>query len=270
MILSKALIESEYEKLGHTLGWRFLTCPEQNISTATTALVTINPGGSSYEPPAWSVESGSAYVVESWKDYAPGQEKLQLQVQRMFQVMGMKPEQVLSGYLVPFRSSGWAELPRKSESLRFGASLWREVFKRANIDTVVSFGKDTATYMAELLEAEREVPLPAGWGSLTIDRYRFGTGGRLIVIPHLSRFGLFGRPNSESQFRTAMELIETPQIGNVPAVRTGRFSPIIRLLVSANPKRGKSRFRFDCYRDGMTVAATNLGCVVLPQACRSK
>jgi uracil-DNA glycosylase len=31
-------------------------------------------------------------------------------------------------------------------------------------------------------------------------------------------------------------------------------SNVIRLLTRENPKRGKSRLRFDCYRDGMTVA----------------
>jgi hypothetical protein len=31
-------------------------------------------------------------------------------------------------------------------------------------------------------------------------------------------------------------------------------SDVIRLLVQDNPKRGKSRLRFDCYRDGMTFA----------------
>ncbi|WP_294537569.1 hypothetical protein [uncultured Rhodoblastus sp.] len=31
-------------------------------------------------------------------------------------------------------------------------------------------------------------------------------------------------------------------------------SDVIRLLIRENPKSGKSRLRFDCYRDGMTVA----------------
>jgi hypothetical protein len=67
MPLSPAFIEAEYQRLGHTLGWRFLTCSERNIDTASVALVTINPGGGTFEPPKWSVESGSAYVIESWK-----------------------------------------------------------------------------------------------------------------------------------------------------------------------------------------------------------
>ena len=77
MEISASTIESEYRRLGHTLGWRFLTCPERNIDGASVALVTINPGGANFEPAKWSVEEGSAYEIERWKDCAPGQENLQ-------------------------------------------------------------------------------------------------------------------------------------------------------------------------------------------------
>ena len=32
-----------------------------------------------------------------------------------------------------------------------------------------------------------------------------------------------------------------------------QVTDVIRLLEQVNPKRGKSRFRFACYRDGMTI-----------------
>jgi len=41
---------------------------------------------------------------------------------------------------------------------------------------------------------------------------------------------------------------------SVAAVTNYSATDIIRLRVDANPKTGKSRLRFDCYRDGMTVA----------------
>ena len=40
MLLSSTSIHTEYQRLGHTLGWRFLTCPEENIGTASVALVS--------------------------------------------------------------------------------------------------------------------------------------------------------------------------------------------------------------------------------------
>jgi hypothetical protein len=204
MTLSPTSIEAEYQRLGHTLGWRFLTCPEGNIGTASVALITINPAGGDFESPRWSVEAGSAYVIERWKGCAPGQENLQRQVIRMFQIMDEKPDKVLSGYLVPFRSQKWKRLPKKSDSIRFGIGLWREVFERANIQTVIAFGKGTAPHIINILGASFHESHLAGWGAQTIDEYLFGSNRRLVVLPHLSWFGLFGRPQSESAFRAAI------------------------------------------------------------------
>jgi hypothetical protein len=152
--LSQQAIDAACERFGHKLGWRFLTSPEHNFQTARVALVTINPGGAVYEPPQWSVENGSAYVVESWKGRQPGTEKLQSQVRRMFKLADVAPEDVLSGYFVPFRSPTWSALARKSESLHFAERLWREAFRRAeNLQIVIAFGKDVAAYVAPLLDA---------------------------------------------------------------------------------------------------------------------
>jgi uncharacterized protein (DUF697 family) len=211
MVLSADLIESEYHKLGYKLGWRFLTSPERNIDTASVALITINPGGNVFEPARYSVEDGSAYVIESWKDCPPGQQALQRQVQQMFEIMNIDPKDVLSGYLVPFRSRNWADLPRKSEALKFGAGLWREVFAPRRVKTVIAFGKDTAPYVSDILGARFSRKISAGWGDQTIDEYSFGIDGRMLVLPHLSRYALFGREPSESAFRAALKDADTSE-----------------------------------------------------------
>jgi hypothetical protein len=206
MTLSSDTIVAEYDRLGHKLGWRFLTCPERNVEKASVALVTINPGGGSYEPPKWSVEEGSAYVVESWKGGFPGEEHLQRQVRRMFEIMNVAPESVLSGYLVPFRSRDWGSLQNKPNSLRFGVDLWREVFRQARgVSTVVAFGKKIEPQMISLLAATLHARHDADWGEHTIDVYDTANGGRLLVLPHLSRYALFGRPDSEEAFRRALD-----------------------------------------------------------------
>ena len=56
----------EYALGGFGLGWRLLACPWANLASARVALITLNPGGAVYEPPAVSVEAGSAYVIENW------------------------------------------------------------------------------------------------------------------------------------------------------------------------------------------------------------
>jgi hypothetical protein len=219
--LSQQAIDAACERFGHKLGWRFLTSPEHNFQTARVALVTINPGGAVYEPPQWSVENGSAYVVESWKGRQPGTEKLQSQVRRMFKLADVAPEDVLSGYFVPFRSPTWSALARKSESLHFAERLWREAFRRAeNLQIVIAFGKDVAAYVAPLLDARLIVKKQAFWGEQTIDIYADRNGLHLIVLPHLSRFSLFGRLQSEKAFMEALS-----SVGWLQAERQPRIEP---------------------------------------------
>ncbi len=197
MIWSCDSIDTECSRLGHKLGWRFLTCPKGNIESASIALVTINPGGDKYFPPMWSVENGSAYVVETWKDRAAdGTERLQIQVQQMFQTIPVAPENILSGYLVPFRSKDWKSLENKQASLEFGLGLWREVFRQAEkIETVIAFGKQMTPHMSKLLHANAnpKAEFCAGWGEQKIDLYECAGQRRLIVVPHLSRYAIFGR-----------------------------------------------------------------------------
>ena len=259
MISAARQIEAAYQQLGYTLGWRLLTCPEANIRTASVALITINPGGGEFIPAKAAVEEGSAYVVESWKGCAPGREKLQLQVQRMYQLLNVVPSEVLSGYLVPFRSPDWKRLARKSESLTLGLELWRGILAMTKLNLVVAFGKEIAPHVSCLLSADLVGKVTASWGKETIDVYRFGEAGKLVVLPHLSRFSLFCRTGSEAAFLSALEGLPTAE----KQTRVQPTQDIIRLLAPNNPKIGLSRFRFECYRDGMTFAEYE-------QAVRSK
>ena len=67
-------IQAEYQRLGHGIGWRFLTCPAKLIDTASVALITLNPGGDrdDLNAPRWSVENGNAYEIESWRGLPRG------------------------------------------------------------------------------------------------------------------------------------------------------------------------------------------------------
>jgi hypothetical protein len=200
-------IQAEHERLGHKLGWRLFTCPVQNIETASIALITINPGGSTFEESQWSVEAGSAYEIESWKKRPPGQENLQRQVRRMFEIMNVPLATVLSGYLVPFRSQRWQNLSHKPASIQFGINIWQEVFKSAKVRTVITLGKDMAPQIVSLLNATSLTEHPTHWGDKRISLYRFGQGGSLIVLPHLSTFKLFSDKKYEGGFRAVLDKI---------------------------------------------------------------
>jgi len=175
----------------------------QNIETASVALITTNPGGSQYEAPAFSLTAGSAYLNESWKGNPPGQEKLQLQVRRMCELIGTRPSNILSGYFVPFRSRNWDELPQKDESIEIAKNIWTDILGHSPAQMIFAFGKEIAPYLAPVLHAKKDNQILAGWGNQTTDLYSNGSR-RLIVMPHLSRFGLFNRPASEAGFLKAI------------------------------------------------------------------
>ena len=60
----------------------------------------------------WSQERGNAYYTESWDGQAPGQDKLQVQVQALVKAVGEDKDSVLAGCFIPFRSPTFADLPR--------------------------------------------------------------------------------------------------------------------------------------------------------------
>ena len=204
------------------MGWRLLTCPIQNINTAKVALITTNPGGATFEPPMFSCKNGNAYAIEDW-GFGTGQAPLQLQVQRLLQVIGEDLDSALTGYFVPFRSPEWKSLRERTSSLKFGQSLWQQILPSGPVRTVIAFGKEIASCLQEVLGAQPKARRPAGWGSQTIDEYAFGSEGRLIVLPHLSRFKLFNRPESESAFRATYFQVSAPNaLSDWPVCKLGQ------------------------------------------------
>lgn len=57
-VVKAAEIEKECRRLGYKLGWRFITCPQQQASTAKLLLVSLNPAGREVHGPSWSQEQG--------------------------------------------------------------------------------------------------------------------------------------------------------------------------------------------------------------------
>lgn len=206
-IVQAAEVEKEYRRLGYRLGWRFITCPQSNADHAKLLLVSLNPAGRSVHGPSWSQEEGSAYRVESWNGSPPGSSGLQLQVQRLFAFLDLADEEVFSAHYVPFRSPSWADLDRKEDAERFARKLWRWLQPKLQFDRIVCIGKEKpGKPMADLFGAEYETSMPTGWGNIRAERYRLPDGRPLIALPHLSRFGLFGRSEGEQALKKLFEL----------------------------------------------------------------
>ncbi len=195
-------IDKEYDRLGHTLGWRFLTCPGAALSAKTEVVfVTLNPGGNVDRPdhPRLSCEDGSAYLVESWSGQRPGHSNLQVQVQALYERFGISFDEALSGQLVPFRSPSWEEIPHPDESLAFGQRLWSQVLKIVQPSLVIGMGK---TQLRKPLRQILGTPIDSidvgvNWGPVSAGLDWFSDCA-LITLPHLSRYGIMTRPQSES------------------------------------------------------------------------
>jgi hypothetical protein len=204
-IMTPDMIEAEHNRLGYTLGWRFLMAPERNIASSEVAIIALNPGGTRRHGTSWSQEDGNAYLMEPWGGKSPGTDPLQRQVQRLCQVLNVDPDKTFTGQFVPFRSNSWSELPRRDEAVAFSRRLWRWALAQSKAQTFICVGKNVvAPEIAQLIGAKAIAAAPAGWGDQTIARYRTDDGRIVLGLPHLSRFGLFGRAVSENAFAQAL------------------------------------------------------------------
>lgn len=197
----EAAIEEAYEIRRRrypdsALGWRLLYSPRRVLSGARVAFIGFNPGGRSInlKHGEFSTEAGSAYrkEVEDWASSS----SLQEQVMALFHRLDVKPEDVLAGNLVPFRSPSEDSLAGTSEAVIFGKNLWKEILARARPSLVVSMGGTTNREISRLLMVHDVKKYPTGWGNYTASRGGF-SGGTWIGLPHLSRFGIMKRSASQ-------------------------------------------------------------------------
>lgn len=180
------------------LGWRLLYSPERVLKGAKVAFIGFNPGGSYINPThgEFSCESGSAYrkEVELWGTNSG----LQEQAMALFGRLGVVPEDVLAGNLVPFRSPDEKSLKNREEAIALGRSVWRRILEVAKPSLVVSFGDAANTEVSKVLAVKAVKKLPVGWGNYTASRGQFANGA-WVGLPHLSRFRIMKRPESKKQ-----------------------------------------------------------------------
>jgi hypothetical protein len=190
-------VKAEYRARNDRLGWRLFSCPCANVLTSGIVFLGLNPGGTraTSDHGEYSCEDGSAYEIESWLDYPAGKAPLQRQVRSLFQLLNVKPHDVLSGNLIPFRSKSFADLGDSDGALRFGTAIWSEVLPLANRQLVIGMGQVVQDmlfkhYCATVSETK------AGWGNQKI-RYAVVGQTRIVGLPHLSRFGVATRKESK-------------------------------------------------------------------------
>lgn len=235
-----ARIDTEYRRLGHEIGWRFLTGPTSTWTpTANIAFITLNPGGNRDDRvyPREGSGRGSVYWVESWEGRPAGLSPLQVQVQALFgeiaTVLGHDHgtaheficSRVLGAYFVPFRSRSLGELHRPEESLKFARDLWSDILADWSPDTILT--TDTTVFAnlkrmtnrkqaaAHTLRLPSYVRFETGWGNVTAEAVRYkrvGANGTVTLarIPNLSRFKLFSRAACFLHVRRFLKYVFAP------------------------------------------------------------
>src|SRR6266513_1617892 len=215
---SVASIERAYVQLGHWIGWRFLTGPRATLSPSTAiGFLTLNPAGET-EPadhPRASSEAGSAYLSETWQGCAQGAAPLQLQVQALFGSLArhlgeegslstFMNQRVMSAHFIPFRSPRFADLRRRSESVTFARTLWREILTHWTPRILLTIDTEAFKNLLAVLLQQAGVRhgdrqrFDTGWGAYQAEAARLVIPGNddgltLARLPHLSTFKLFSR-----------------------------------------------------------------------------
>ena len=191
--------ESAYQSTSNDLGWRFLYSPREVLLASKVAFIGLNPGGrSDTEGHAeFAMAFGSAYVFESWAGHPPGMSPLQVQVRTLFYKIGVAPERVLAGNLVPFRSPNWNGLKDQKISLETGKDIWKEVLGRVAPQLVIGMGRQLLPVLEEIAEHNDWSSHDIAWNGLCARSMMNSRGQRFVYLPHLSQYKIMRREKSK-------------------------------------------------------------------------
>lgn len=202
-------IEDEYERLGHSLGWRFLYSPMRTLDPAAPLLLAgCNPGGSHPEPPLSSVEAGNAFRLERWPGSGSGHQDEVLAMLAGI-CTELYPGTSASGFVdgtlttnfCPFRSPSLPALVSRRLSLDFSRLLWVNIFDQVLPPAIICNGVITAELFEEALlkmgfRAGERIRYPTGWGQYNywvMPVRRANHVVTLFALPHLGRFRFIRR-----------------------------------------------------------------------------
>ena len=200
-------LEQVQDKYGFRDGYKFVYGPWETLDVAEVAFLSLNPGKAS----ALNIdvireiadERGNTYEVEQWTTVSP----INDQFLRLARLLGRQPAEILTGVVVPFRSDDWDGLtPRQREkSLNLGRRFWKEPLSRPGLRLIITSGVPAAKLVVEITGALPDGEAGSGWGSSKLRRYSLPKGGRIVSLPHLSRFKLLSRELSKEKLRAFLD-----------------------------------------------------------------
>ena len=198
-----AYIDDVYRRGPWRLGWTYIYGQPESRRNPRIVTIGLNPGGGR-DDRKWGDDAHldqrhtpkirNAYFDQPW---GPGNTltPLQRQLARLGDLNpDVPPNEWLSFQFVPFRSPGWAELADKKVAIALGTELLPWTLALAKPELIVGFGlAPIAKHLTAFLDAKLiESPL-TGWGDIRAQVYSLPTSGRLVLLPHLSRYRVLGR-----------------------------------------------------------------------------
>lgn len=217
------VIESACRSLEHPYGFNppLLSSVESLAAKPRLLVATLNPAGSADCPDhrgRYRYEGLNAYLDIDWRGHGLGQSPLQRQMQGVFEhlrsrtcgspvsAVAFARSRVVTAQLIPFRSPSESSLHRRTESVAVARAVWAELLRIWLPSTAVTVGATTAQELGVVLGSVGwEGSLPIGWGVYRMTLREFDCGTRLLALPHLSRFAILGRPQSELYLKEAFD-----------------------------------------------------------------
>ena len=192
--------------LGFHEGYKILYVPWEALGQSDTVFLSLNPG----RPPhgaaldTLSDERGNSYEVERMTTASP----ITAQFLALAELLRLKPRDILTGTVAPFRSNRWKTLSttQRNTALAIGTEFWRQAFSLKRPKRVIACCPEAAQVAIDILGGKAELTISSGWGNTSLRRYRASDGAVIAQIPHLSTFKLLSRPECREPLRTILEL----------------------------------------------------------------
>lgn len=199
-------IASEAERLGFNDGYKILYGPWETIENADTVFLSLNPGRPPHGADLFNIsdERGNSYEVEKYTTSSP----ITAQFLALADLLELKPEQILTGTVAPFRSDRWMSLSlsQRRGALEIGKKFWADVFAANRPKRVICCCPQAGKITSEILEATLEMTTSSGWGNTSLHRFRAKDGALVAQIPHLSTFKLLSRPACIAPLKLILDL----------------------------------------------------------------
>lgn len=199
-------IREAAQRLDFREGYKILYVPWETLGRSDTVFLSLNPGrppnGAALE--TLSDERGNSYEVERLTTASP----ITAQFLALSELLELKPNDILTGTVAPFRSNRWKSLSvaQRNGALAIGTEFWRQAFKLRKPKMVIACCPEAAKVANDVLGGRPELTIGSGWGDTSLRRFRASDGALIAQIPHLSTFKLLSRAECREPLRKILEL----------------------------------------------------------------